>query len=249
MRAAARGPARNRNVMSEFVFSPPPPPSVAIEGDSRRFPVRRIFCVGRNYEAHAREMGRDPTREPPFFFFKPSDTLVDTNTDVIYPPETKNLHHEIELVIAIGKAGVNVPPEKARDLVFGYAVGIDLTRRDLQLAARETGRPWDWGKGFDHSAPCAPLRMVAQCGHPEKGRIWLSVNDVIKQDGDIADLIWPVPDIISFITRSMALEAGDLIYTGTPAGVGPLVPGDQVRGGIDALGEIAITIAPPAKAS
>lgn len=230
--------------MTEYVFSPPPPASVAIEGESRRFPVRRIFCVGRNYEAHAREMGRDPTREPPFFFLKPSDTLVDTGSKIPYPPETTNLHHEIELVIAIGKGGVNVPPEKALDLVYGYGVGIDLTRRDLQLAARDAGRPWDWGKGFDQSAPCAPLRKVESCGHISQGRIWLAVNGAIKQDANVTELIWPVPDIISFVTRSMELKQGDLIYTGTPAGVGPLVPGDHVTGGVEGLGEIEISILP-----
>lgn len=234
--------------MTEFVFSPSPTASVAIAGESGRFPVRRIFCVGRNYEAHAREMGKDPTRELPFFFLKPSDTVVDSGARIAYPPETKNFHHEIELVVAIGKDGVDVPPEKALDLVYGYGVGIDLTRRDLQIAAREAGRPWDWSKGFDRSAPCAPLHQAQSVGHPKTARIWLAVNGAIKQDADIADLIWPVPDVISFVSRSMELKAGDLIYTGTPAGVGPLQPGDKVTGGIDGLGEIAVTIAPPAKA-
>ena len=234
-------------VMTDYIFAPPEPASVAIDGESKRFPVRRIFCVGRNYAAHAREMGMDPDREPPFFFTKPADTVVDTGAAIPYPPETSDFHHEIELVIAIGKSGVDVSPERALDLIYGYAVGIDLTRRDLQMIARKAGRPWDWGKAFDLSAPCAPLRKVADCGHQTKGRIWLEVNGVIKQDADLAELIWPVADIVSFVSHSMTLQPGDLIYTGTPAGVGPLVPGDKVKGGIDGLGEIAITITPPAK--
>lgn len=217
-------------------------PTVAIHEDETRFPVRRIFCVGRNYAAHAREMGRDPDREPPFFFTKPSDSVVDNGATVPYPPETNNFHYEIELVVAISKEGFNIPEEKTAEHIYGYAVGIDLTRRDLQLQAREQGRPWDWGKAFDLSAPCAPLYPAEKIGHPEKGRIWLSVNGETKQDADIADLIWSVPEIVSILSKSMVLKPGDLIYTGTPAGVGPIVSGDKVTGGIDGLGEIEITI-------
>ena len=233
----------------EFVFPPPPIPSVAVDGYGARFPVRRIFCVGRNYAAHAREMGRDPDRERPFFFTKRADAVVDAATNIAarvpYPPETGNLHHEIELVVAIGAAGAAVPVGRAFDLVWGYGVGIDLTRRDLQLEARDKGRPWDWGKAFDLSAPIGRIRRVedlATSGHPSSGRIWLAVNGTVKQDADIGEMIWPVPDIISILSHSMALKPGDLIMTGTPAGVGPMVPGDQVTAGIDGLGEIAITI-------
>ena len=229
--------------MTGYVIEPPPTPSVAVDGADARFPVRRIFCVGRNYEAHAREMGKDPTRDPPFFFMKPADAAVDAPAVIAYPPETKNFHYEIELVVAIGKGGSAIAAENALDHVWGYGVGIDLTRRDLQLAARDAGRPWCWGKAFDRSAPIAPLRPAARVGHPARGRIWLAVNGQVKQDQDIADLIWNVPEIVAIISRSMALAPGDLIMTGTPAGVGPIVAGDKVTGGIDGLGEIAITIA------
>lgn len=232
--------------MTEYAIAPPPTASVAIAEEDARFPVRRIFCVGRNYAAHAREMGKDPDREPPFFFTKPADAVVDSGATVPYPPETENFHYEIELVLAIGKDGFRISQEQALEHVFGYAVGIDLTRRDLQFAARDKGRPWDWGKAFDLSAPCAPLHRVAECGHPSTGRIWLSVNGEVKQDADLAELIWNVPEVISICSHAMALKAGDLIYTGTPAGVGPIVVGDKVTGGIDGLGEIAIDIGPAA---
>ncbi|MBR1177180.1 fumarylacetoacetate hydrolase family protein [Bradyrhizobium sp. KB893862 SZCCT0404] len=225
-----------------FVFPPPPSSSVAVFGRCSRFPVRRIFCVGRNYAAHAREMGRDPDREPPFFFFKPSDTVVDNDAVVPYPPETTDFQYEIELVVAIGKGGFEILPEQAQHHVFGYAVGIDLTRRDLQLQARAQGRPWDWGKSFDLSAPCAPLHTVEQVGHLTQGRIWLEVNGQTKQEADISELIWSVPEIISIASRSMHLKPGDLIYTGTPAGVGPVVRGDVIRGGIDRLGSIRVSV-------
>ena len=226
----------------ELVLPAPPVPTVAVAGTSARFPVRRIFCVGRNYAAHAREMGRDPDREPPFFFLKPADTVVDDGATVPYPPETDNFQYEIELVVAIGKAGASIPSERALDHVWGYGVGIDLTRRDLQLAARAQGRPWDWGKGFDLSAPVAPLHPVSEVGHPSAGRIWLAVDGQVKQDSDIAKLIWPVPDIISIASRSMELRPGDLIRTGTPEGVGPVRRGEVMTGGIDGLGEIRIPV-------
>jgi len=230
-----------------YVFEPAPRASVAVAGEAARFPVRRIFCVGRNYAAHAREMGKDPDREPPFFFTKPADAVVDAGAnagaEIPYPPETQNLHHEIELTVAIGKGGTDIPVEQALDHVFGYAASIDLTRRDLQFAARDKGRPWDWGKAFDNSAPIAPIHRVAEVGHPSRGRIWLSVDGDIRQDGDLDELIWPVPDVISILSRSMALKAGDLIMTGTPAGVGAIEPGQHVRGGVAGLGDVAITIA------
>lgn len=226
--------------MTEYVITPPAVASLAVAGTTARFPVRRIFCVGRNYAAHAREMGRDPDREPPFFFMKPADAVVDSGADIAYPPETKNLHYEIELVVAISRGGAELAAEQALDHVYGYGVGIDLTRRDLQLAARDVGRPWDWGKGFDHSAPIAPLQKLAQTGHPATGRIWLAVNGEIKQDADLSELIWNVPEVIATISRSMKLAPGDIIMTGTPAGVGPIVRGDRVTGGIAGVGEIEI---------
>jgi fumarylpyruvate hydrolase len=230
------------NSSSELVLPAPVVPTVAVAGTKARFPVRRIICVGRNYAAHAREMGRDPDREPPFFFLKPADTVVDSGATVPYPPETKNFHYEIELVVAIGKAGFDIPVEQALEHVFGYAVGIDLTRRDLQLQAREQGRPWDWGKGFDQSAPIAPIRQASEIGHPSSGRIWLAVDGAGKQESDIAKLIWPVPDIISIASRSMELRPGDLIMTGTPEGVGPVQRGETMTGGIDGVGEIRIAV-------
>lgn len=230
-------------IKSEFVIPPPPTSSVAVAGTKARFPVRRIICVGRNYAAHAREMGRDPDREPPFFFLKPADTVVDDGATLPYPPDTNTFHFEIELVVAIGKQGFDIPVESALDHVYGYAVGIDLTRRDLQLQAREQGRPWDWGKGFDRSAPIAPILPVDKVGHPQSGRIWLAVDGKLKQDSDIAKLTWPVRDIISIASRSMELMPGDLVMTGTPEGVGPVERGETLTGGVAGLGEIKIKIA------
>ncbi len=229
-----------------FVFDPAPQASVAVAGEASRFPVRRIFCVGRNYAAHAREMGKDPERDPPFFFMKPADAVVDASVNssarIAYPPESENFHYEIELTVAIGAAGSNIPVAQAKDHIFGYATSIDLTRRDLQLDAREKGRPWDWGKAFDRSAPIAALHRVPDVGHRDSGRIWLSVDGEIKQDADLQDLIWATPDVISIISHSMELKAGDLIMTGTPAGVGPLTPGQTVRGGIEGLDDIVISV-------
>ena len=228
--------------MTNYVINPPAVASVAVAGADARFPVRRIFCVGRNYAAHAREMGRDPDREPPFFFTKPADAVVDDQQTVAYPPETNNFHYEAELVLAIGKGGVNIPEEQALEHIWGYAIGNDLTRRDLQLAAREQGRPWDWGKAFDRSAVCGPIHPVSEVGHLEQGSIRLSVNGNVKQDADLNELIWSVPEIVSILSRTMEIKAGDLVYTGTPAGVGPLVPGDVCVIEIAGLGSITTTI-------
>ncbi|QPH55649.1 fumarylacetoacetate hydrolase family protein [Pontivivens ytuae] len=225
-----------------YVFPPPPQASVAVRGTADRFPVRRIFCVGRNYAAHAREMGRDPDREPPFFFTKPADAVVDTPATIPYPPETDNLHYEIELVVAIGRAGTDIPEEAVMDHLWGATVGIDLTRRDLQLQAREQGRPWDWGKAFDRSAPMAPLVPIAGVPSVEQGHIWLAVDGEVKQDADLSDLIWSVREHVSILSRSMALAPGDLVMTGTPAGVGPVGPGDRITGAVDGLAEIEISI-------
>lgn len=229
-----------------YVFDPAPVSGVAITGTDALFPVRRIFCVGRNYAAHAREMGRDPDREPPFFFTKPADAVVPDNATVPYPPETENLHYEAELVVAIGTGGTNIAEDDALDHVFGYAIGNDLTRRDLQLKAREQGRPWDWGKAFDRSAPIAAIHPVAEVGHLSEGSIKLTVNGEIKQDADLNELIWSVPEIISILSHSMGLRPGDLIMTGTPAGVGALSEGDVCTVSIADLGELTTTIGPRA---
>ncbi|HMN52732.1 MAG TPA: fumarylacetoacetate hydrolase family protein [Sphingopyxis sp.] len=214
-------------------------PTAAIAGSADRFPVRRIFCVGKNYAAHARERGGDPAREPPFFFSKPADALVAGAGDIAMPPRTANLHHEVELVVALAKGGKNIASGDAEAHIFGYAVGNDLTRRDLQADAKAGGRPWDMAKGFDHSAVLSPIRPAADIGHPQRARIWLSVNGDVRQDGDIADMIWPVADIIAELSTYVELRPGDLIYTGTPGGVGRIVAGDVVEGGIDGIGTIA----------
>jgi fumarylpyruvate hydrolase len=220
-----------------------PSPSVAIADADERFPVHRIYCVGQNYAAHAREMGVNPERSSPVYFLKPADSLVASGSTVPYPPRTSNLHHEIELVVAIGRGGANIEASSAADHVFGYAAGIDLTRRDLQLAAKERGMPWDTAKSFDQAAPISAIRKAEDIGHPASGRIWLAVNDEIRQDGDLNELIWSVPEAIADLSTYYTLVPGDLIFTGTPAGVGPLEAGDRIAGGIDAVGEINIEIA------
>lgn len=221
--------------MSEFVITAPATPSVAVAGAEARFPVRRVFCVGRNYASHAREMGSDPNREPPFFFTKPADAVVPASGAVPYPPSTEDLHHEVELVVALGAGGANVDPANALDLVWGYGVGLDLTRRDLQAVAKDTGRPWDMAKGFDASAPCSVLHPVSEVGHPAEGRIWLEVNGALRQEGNLNELIWPIADVIAYLSRFVILAPGDLIYSGTPSGVAALKPGDRVRGGVDGV--------------
>ena len=229
----------------EYAVPPPPAVELAIEGSARAFPVHRIYCVGRNYADHVREMGSDPRSEPPIFFSKPADALVPSGTDVPYPPRTQNLHHEIELVVALGRGGRDVPVVDAPALVFGYAVGNDLTRRDLQAAAKKAGQPWDVAKGFDASAPVSPLRLAAETGPLSRGRIWLEVNGVLRQQADIADMIWSVPEIIAELSTYFELKPGDLIFTGTPAGVGALLPGDRIRGGVDGVGTLEHGIVAP----
>jgi fumarylpyruvate hydrolase len=225
-----------------YVITPAPQPSVEVRGTQDRFAVRRIFCVGRNYAAHAREMGNDD-REPPFFFTKPADAIVANGSTVPYALRTENFHHEVELVVALGGGGTNIPVAKANSLVYGYAVGIDLTRRDLQADARDHGRPWDTSKGFDKSAPIAAIRPVSAGGIIESARIWLSVNGKMRQDANVAEMTWKVPEIIAELSTLFEIAAGDLIYTGTPAGVGPLVRGDSIEAGIDGLDALAIRIA------
>ena len=208
-------------------------PTVAVAGSALVFPVRRIFCVGRNYPEHAREMGASDVRAPPFFFTKPADAVMPSGSAVPYPSRTSDFHHEIELVVALG----------AEREIYGYAVGNDLTRRDVQAAMKKDGKPWDTAKGFDHSAPVSPIARAADIGHPERGRIWLEVNGKLRQEGDVGEMIWRVPEIVAELATWFELEAGDLIFTGTPAGVGPLKPGDRVRGGVDGIGLLEHSIA------
>ena len=229
--------------MTGFVITPPAVPALAVDGSDQAFPLRRVFCVGRNYAAHAREMGSDPDREPPFFFTKPADAVVPAGAPLPYPPATRELHHEVELVVALGAGGADIDPAGALDLVWGYGVGLDLTRRDLQAIAKKDGRPWDMAKGFDASAPCSPLLPVARTGHPQQGRIWLEVNGDIRQEGNLDEMIWPVADVIAALSRLVTLAPGDLIFTGTPSGVGALQPGDRVRGGVDGVTTFELTVA------
>lgn len=225
-----------------YVVAPAMQASVEVRGTSDRFPVHRIYCVGRNYADHAREMGGDPEREPPFFFMKPADAVVPSGATIPYPARTANFHHELELVIALGKGGHRISIEQALDHVYGYAVGNDLTRRDLQNAMRNAGRPWDVGKGFDFAAPIGAIRPVAAGGHLSTGRMTLKVNGGLRQEGDVSQMIWSGPEIIVELSTYYTLEAGDLIYTGTPAGVGPLKPGDVIEAEIQGLERLMTTI-------
>ena len=228
--------------MSSFVIPEPPITSLPVGGTDQRFPVRRIYCIGRNYGKHVQEMGGDPKDQPPIFFMKPADAAVEATDAIPYPLGTQNFHHEIELVVALKSGGKAVAPEEAPDLIFGYAAGVDLTRRDLQNEAKDKGQPWDSAKGFDASAPVGPIRPAAQCGALD-GPISLSVNSVVKQDGRLSDMIWSVAEIISQISELWMLQPGDLIFTGTPDGVGPLQRGDVVAGAIDGLPPISFTVA------
>jgi fumarylpyruvate hydrolase len=225
---------------SEFVFLPPVLPSVEIVGNRKRFPVHRIYCVGRNYADHVREMGSDP-KEPPVFFTKPADAIVASGATIPYPSRTENLHYEVELVVAIGEAGRDITVSQGLAHVFGYAVGNDLTRRDLQAAAKKKGLPWDSGKAFDASSPIGAIRP-ASLGHIQTGKIWLTINGETRQQSDLAEMIWSVPAIIAELSTLFELKAGDLIYTGTPAGVGPLQPGDHMECGIDGLETLRNTV-------
>lgn len=226
----------------QYVIEAPQPATVPVEGETAVFPVRRIWCVGRNYADHAREMGHDPDREPPFFFAKPATAVVPGGGSLPFPVQTKDLHHEIELVVAIGTGGKEIEAENALDHVFGYTVGIDMTRRDLQGVAKEMRRPWEAGKSFDHAAPCSAIVPAADIGHPKSGRIWLAVNGEIRQDGDLAQQIWRVAESIAHLTTLFELAPGDLIMTGTPAGVGSVNRGDRVTGGIAGIADIEITV-------
>lgn len=228
--------------MPKYAIEPMEIPTVAIAGTDATFPVRRVYCVGRNYAEHAREMGSDPDRDPPFFFMKPNNTVIPDGADFPYPPRSTNVHFEMELVVAIGKGGADIPQSRANDHIFGYACGLDMTRRDLQLAMREKGRPWEVGKAFDASAPCAEIQPAGDIGHPSAGAIWLKVNGDTKQNADISDLIWNVPETVEYLSGLFELQPGDLIYTGTPAGVGPIVKGDLMEGHIEGVGHITIKV-------
>ena len=231
--------------MKNYVITPNPQAAVAVAGSDDQFPVRRIFCVGRNYGEHAKEMGFSE-KEPPFFFTKPADAVVENNATIPYPPITSDLHHEIELVLAIGKDGANILADDAMDHIWGVGVGIDFTRRDQQIAHREKGRPWCWGKAFDNSAPMTSLQPLFALPPArqslDNGRIWLSVNGEMRQQADLGDMIWNVRDIIAFCSQSVTLKAGDLIMTGTPAGVAAVTAGDVLTGGVEDVGNIKITL-------
>ncbi len=227
-----------------YVIPPPPQAVLAVAGSDKTFPVRRVWCVGRNYLEHIREMGQDE-RELPFFFAKPADAIVPDGSTVPYPPLTKDMHHEVELVVALKSGGRNIPVDKALDCIWGYGVGIDLTRRDLQIASRELKRPWEVGKAFDASAPCGALKPASEIGHPSKGRVVLKCNGKIRQDGDLNQMIWNTPEVISKLSEMVALEAGDIIMTGTPSGVAATVAGDKLECEIEGVGTLTVTIGKP----
>ena len=224
-----------------YVFAPPRQPALPIRGSDQLFPVHRIYCVGRNYAEHAREMGSDPDREPPFFFQKNADNVVTSGT-LPYPSQTSDLHFEIELVVALKSGGANIEAADALAHVYGYAVGLDMTRRDLQNAAKKTGRPWEVGKAFERSAPCTPIVPAAAIGHPSKGSIWIDVNGERRQTGDLAQMIWDIPHQIAFLSALFELAAGDLIFTGTPAGVGSTKAGDRLHGHVDGVGDLKVVV-------
>jgi len=225
-----------------YVIPPPTVPALPVLGANGLFPVTRIFCLGRNYAEHAREMGGNPDREPPFFFMKPANALLPGGQDFPYPPQSENVHYEFELVVAIGAGGADIPKEAALSHVFGYAAGLDMTRRDLQQQAAKSSRPWDVGKAFDHSAPCSPVVPASRIGHPGKGAIWLELNGKRVQTSDLSALIWSVPEIIAELSRFFALTPGDLIFTGTPAGVGPVHRGDTLHGKIENVAELTVRV-------
>lgn len=226
---------------SAYVIAPPAIPALPVEGSEGLFPVHRIYCVGRNFADHAIEMGHDPNREPPFFFQKNADNLV-VGPSVPYPPRTSDMHYEIELVVALKSGGENIKVEDALSHVYGYGVGIDLTRRDLQGEAKKLGRPWEVGKAFEQSAPCTALVPAEKIGHPSEGRIWLSVNGAVKQDGNLNQMIWKVPEMIAELSTLFRLAPGDVIFAGTPAGVGPVKAGDRLEGGVDGVATLDVTI-------
>ncbi len=231
-------PAAERS--TGYAIAAPEVTTVAVAGTDAVFPVARVFCVGRNYAEHAIEMGHDPDREPPFFFMKPADAVVPPGR-LPFPTQTQELHHEVELVVALGEGGREIPVEHALDHVFGYAVGLDMTRRDMQTMAKKAGRPWDMAKGFDQSAPIGPIRAAEEIGHPTRGAVWLRINGQLRQDGDLDQQIWKVPETISYLSTLVALRPGDLIMTGTPKGVGRVEPRDRLEGHIDGVGDLSVS--------
>lgn len=225
-----------------FVIAEPARTALPVSGEEGLFPVHRIYCVGRNYADHAVEMGHDPNKEPPFFFQKNPDNLLPAGQDFPYPTKTEDVHHEIELVVALAKGGRDIPVDKALDHVYGYAVGLDMTRRDLQAEAKKLGRPWEVGKAFEQSAPCGSIVPAAHIGHPAAGAIWLKINGETRQHGDLDQLLWKVPESISYLSGLFELQPGDLIFTGTPAGVGPVQRGDNLHGHIDGIGDLEVRV-------
>lgn len=229
-----------------FVFAPGAPIALSVVGSGDQFPVRRVYCVGRNYAAHAREMGFDPDREPPFFFCKPDNAIVPVAygevLELPYPAQTSNYHYEAELVAVIGKSGSDIRIENALDYVWGYAIGLDMTRRDLQIKMREMGPPWEIGKAFDLSAPVGPIHPVSEVGHIEKAGLWLAVNGEMKQKSDVSHLIWSLAETVSYLSKFFRLEPGDVIFTGTPEGVGPVKTSDTMKVGIERLGELTVKV-------
>ena len=224
-----------------YVVDLAPRPTLPVEGEAGLYPVRRVYCVGRNYADHTREMGHNPEREPPFFFQKNPDNLTVDGT-FPYPPLSQDVQHEIELVVALAEGGSDILVERALDHVYGYAVGIDMTRRDLQAEAKKMGRPWDTAKAFERSAPTSPIKPTGRIGHPERGRVWLDVNGTTRQDGDLDQQIWKVPEVIAYLSTLFTLAPGDLIMTGTPAGVGPVERGDVLKGGVEGVGAIEVRV-------
>ncbi len=226
----------------DFVISPPEIPTIPVRGSDQLFPVHRIYCVGRNYAAHAIEMGGNPDREPPFFFQKNPDNLLTNGADFPYPDKSQDVHHEIEMVVALKSGGVNIPVERAMECVWGYGVALDMTRRDLQGECKKAGRPWEIGKAFEHSAPCSELVPASEVASPDSGRVWLEINGELRQEGDLNQLIWKVPEMISYLSGLFALAPGDVILSGTPAGVGPVKRGDKLHGGVEGVGELRTTV-------
>ena len=227
--------------MSQFVIETPPIASIAVTGTDAVFPVRRVYCIGRNYAAHAVEMGHDPDREPPFFFQKNPNNL-DTSGEFPYPPHTSDVHHEMEMLVALKSGGTNIPLDQALDHVFGYALSLDMTRRDLQSEAKNMGRPWEIGKAFERSAPVGPIQPAADIGHPDRGQVTLKVNGDLRQQGDLNQMIWKVPEMISYLSEYFELAPGDVILSGTPAGVAAVVTGDRMECSIEGIGSMTVKV-------
>ncbi len=228
--------------MTAYVFTPPAQATLSIHGTAERFPVHRVYCVGRNYAAHAVEMGHDPDKEPPFFFQKNPDNLVPDATEFPYPKASEDVHHEIELLVALKSGGEDIAVEDALDCVFGYGVSLDMTRRDLQGQMKKMGRPWEIGKAFEMSAPAGPIMPVSAVGHPDAGDIWLKINDELRQSGDLNQMIWKTPEMISILSTLFTLQPGDVILTGTPSGVGPVHKGDRMHGHVAGVGDLRLTV-------